>query len=455
MASKVKKGFLYYLAWFAFICLGIVCIFATILIFNPGKDIFGINLCYISQNVEKKYNHLSESNINYKDLNLENIVVSTTISNVVITADSTLDQLTVKVESKVSGFAKYDTYQKYGISITHNGNTLNINVKESKMFLAFNNSSSIQIICPKTFNLSNTNFIFNTDSGRFSMGANKQFPSILKSLTINSKNSKVSLFEHSSFTSGNVTFNADSLNAVVHCNVSGNLNITSNSGSLTLYEITGNLNLTANSIKAKCGIIRGKVFYSCDDGYIDITLIGSPTSQGGFSSSQETEISNVRIRKIYGNVAIPNGHKSDIIVEDIEGKSVIKTTSGNVTIGKSNDEISVITTSGAVTFTQTNVNALTTINTTSGKITGNFTEVGTVNLSSEKGKVIVNVATDKPFTLNYETKKSIQVSFIEKALEKNGSLFIATEEANGKEMNIKTNNTIVINNGFELEEKAS
>lgn len=453
MASKVKKGFLYYLAWFAFICLGIICIFASILVFNPGKDIFGINLCYVSQSGKTNIETIkvNGTTTKLKDLNLENIVINTKSSDVIITHDNYIDQLRIQVKANTTGFARFETYEEYTYSISHKDNTLTLTVSEPIMSLAFNNDSAVRIICPRTFNLSQTNLIFNTNNGSFSMGTSEQFPSVLNSLTINSKNSKVSLYEYSQFISGNVNLNSDKINAHIKCDITGDLNIESKEGKLTLDNINGNLNLYSDSIEANCGVVRGKVLYACDDGFINIGTIGSITSNGAFSSPENTNISNVKINKIYGNVAIYQANKSDVIVNNIEGSALIETTTGNVTIGKSNGEITVNTTSGNVKFTQTNVNALTTINTTSGKINGNFTEVGIVKLLSKKGAVNVNVATDKPFKLDYSTEKSINISFIEKDLEKSDVILIATQNDNGKLMEIVTTNKITIKNGYELE----
>ena len=66
--SKVKRGFLYYLLIFCALVLGLFCIFVAILIFNPGKDVYGINLRYVSHHKEIIKYKSTDTNTNIDDL---------------------------------------------------------------------------------------------------------------------------------------------------------------------------------------------------------------------------------------------------------------------------------------------------------------------------------------------------------------------------------------------------
>lgn len=447
MASKVKKGFLYYIAWFLFIALGIVCIFATVLIFNPGKDVFGINLRYVNVNVKDTLNkvEINGSETTISNLSISDIKVTTGFSGVSIVKTGDYENITLEINAKIVGFARSENIN-YNVNYTYSNGSLAIDVQEPELWLTLAPNASITIIVPKEKSFAGIGIEVTTNSGSVNIAGGSTYDLSIKSLNVTTNSGKITLAEKASFTSGTVSLNSNSANIDVYSNISTLLNIETISSKIFIDDISGALKLTANESKVSCNKISNDVYFSSSKGYIYITELN-----GNFTSEPDkVHIANINITKMTGNLALANSNQSDIYVGELRGEALVNTTSGKVTIDKAYGALAITTTSGAVNVSQLS-NSQTSITTGSGKIAVNFLYLTLANLTTEKADIVINLNTNILAKLNYAAKKNISVSWITTALELTGS--ILTPPATDATTNIlnattTTSGSIYVYNNF-------
>ena len=173
MASKVKKGILYYIAWVLFILVGIFCIFACVLLFNPGADALGIGLRYVSDG--KSYT-INQVDINgnkkfIKDISVNQFNINGGFTDVELIKSNDYEQITIVVNKKITGFATTDKIN-YITNVTFENGSLNIDVTEPQLWLGLSTNATIKIVCPLALSFSNYTFNITTSTGSVSINAN-------------------------------------------------------------------------------------------------------------------------------------------------------------------------------------------------------------------------------------------------------------------------------------------
>lgn len=456
MASKVNKGFLYYLAWFAFIVVGIFCIFACVLIFNPGKDVFGINFRYVADSRTEEINKLDNSDNLIHTQSFSTMNVTAGFTNVKVIRDVNYQKITLALDKKIVGFSTSENV-KYSISVTLDGSNLNVNIIEPELSLSLSPNANLTIYCPKNHSFENIDFNIKAKSGNITIGTKDEFDISLNSVNLETESGTININDKVSFVSGNATINSKSSNINVYCDVKNNLNINTKQSKVYINNISGNLNIKADELKVKADTIKSDVKFSSKNGYINIETLGdiSLSAGGNFSAGiDKMHIANIVIGKMVGNLSLPNAEASDVTIDELFGEANIVTTVGNVKIGKTHNVLTVKTKSGDVSFTQL-TNSRTNIQTSTGTINSNFVEIGeNVNLETEKANININLKDGILAKINYLTKGKISVSWITTALEKEGTILLPN--ANENVANILTataisSGNIKINNGFNAE----
>ena len=455
MANKVKRGGLNYFVWLIIIVVGLACISASILLFNPNKDVFGIGLKYISHLGENNYNTIKVDD-DEKDiisLDIDKFNFNSTYADFTITKDTNYSQITFNMDRKVNGFSNDKDYKGCYLDFKYEDKTLTVDVVAPNLWLPFGKTINIVVYFPKTYDLSEKAFNFNTTEGSITPALNNSAANItIKDLSIKTTSGKITLNNNLNVVSGNVNIKSESSKTLVYCDISSNLNYITKSGKLSVENISGNLNIDTDALDVKCGEIGGNISYASRSGYIRVDKLGKDASTGNFSAeADKMHIADILIGEMTGNIDIPNGEKSNITISKILGEALIETTSGYIKIENANNNVSLKTTSGNIWLTQTSASAKSELETTSGKITTNLTQVKTVDLKSEKGLIEIHVATDLQFKLNYSTEKEIRVSWIVGNMDKTGTLIVGGNAETTNVINATTKyNKIEISDGFAL-----
>lgn len=449
MASKVKKGFLYYLLWFVFICFGLICIFASILLFNPNKDVFGIGLTYVADRTEFKENRVDVGGEPKKidSLELTTIKVKSNYSDITIKKSVDYDSLSIVVNKKLSGFSN-SKETEYKFNMSYADSTLEINVIEPEFWLALSKSATITIYCPKTLNLANTSLDIETNSGSVSVGiSDSEYPIDLASLNVKSNTGAIYTANQATFSSGIVNLNTQESVIDIYSNVTSSLNVTTQNSKLYVKSISGNLVIDSYELSAKCDNIGGNVKYASTKGFITINKLN-----GNFTASIDegkTHIANVTINEADGDVTIPVAKASNIVIGKVLGNTKIVTTSGSVSLNNCYGDVDITTDSGEVRINQHQTNAITNIQTYKGKIFANFSELGSSTIKTTEANIEINVSSNKEFKFKYSAGKSISVSWITYTLEPTGEFtFPESSDTTCLIDATSTNGKIVLSNNY-------
>ncbi len=467
--GKVKKGFFYYLSVFVFILLGIFCVFAAILIFNPGKDVFGIGLRYVSikKNIDY-YKTTDEANEQISDKYFSAIEFNSGFTSFNI--DYSKDETFVKVSFKPSvvGLSKSE-YCKFNVSVEVIDGRLCINVSEPDVWIGFAKKASVSVVCPKNSNFALLSLNVTTESGSVSIGDSKDVTHYIHDLKISTKTGDVAIYNNVNIASGNISIEAEKSNININSDITGTCSIENGKGKLNIGTLAGNLKLiSTDRIEAVCNNIGGDVFAQTNNGYIKIKNLGytnvykngktektygyvenvtggsvSGYYNGNFTTLDTLTNTNVIVENMCGNASI-TGETGYVQIDNLRNQALIETTSGNVEIGMAKNKLDIKTVNGAITFTQAGSSAVTTINSEKGRITGNFTKMYTAYLTTDSN-IVLNVATGEPFMLEYETKNGIKASWITSELEKSGTLAVSCETSSNLIKAVATNGNITVN----------
>ncbi len=422
MASKVKKGFLYYLLWFVFICIGLICIFASILLFNPNKDVFGIGLTYIADRTEFKENKVDVNgeSLRIDTLSISTIKVKSNYSDISIKKSVDYESLTIVVNKKLSGFSN-SKETEYKFNLSYADSTLEISAVEPEFWLPLSKNATITIHCPKNLSLADTLLDVETISGSVSVGiSDSEYPVELSSLNVKSNTGAVYIANQTTFKSGIVNLNTQESNIDIYSNVTNSLNITTQKSKLYVKSISGNLVIDSYELSAKCDNIGGNVKYASTKGFITINKLF-----GNFTASIDegkTHIANVTIGEAGGDVTIPVAKASNIVIDKVLGNSKIVTTNGSVTLKSCQGDVDVTTDSGDVKVNQHKAGAITNIQTYKGKIFVNFSEVGTSSIKTTEANIEINVSAGKAYKFIYNAGKSVVIDWRTDAVEKVGEV---------------------------------
>lgn len=447
MASKTKRGFLYYLLWVAFIGFGIVCLFASVLLFNPGKDVYGIGLRYISHRGAENVNVYDENNTTFNSLSFDKVVFNSKYSDFSLVKTAEYTQITFGIDKKVNGFSNDENYKGCYLEFNCENNTLNVNVVEPEFWFALAKSIKVVMYYPINYDFSNKTFEFNTDEGQIELPGKTSAGELeIYGLNINSGSGKILTYKELIVNSGIVNITTEKSETYLYNNIGNTLNFKSNNGRLVIEKISGNLTIDTQNLSAKCGTIGGNVSYACKTGYIMINkLLGNFTA-----IIDKMHIADVVIDEIQGNATIPTAESSNITIKKITGEALIDTTSGYVKIEEAHNNVTIKTKNGSVNLTQVGLNTKNDIQTENGVVNANFKDIRNVYIETIKGAINVNVATDLSYKFIYETQNSVTVSWIKEKIEKAGTILIggASENSINTLRAISTNGKITLKDGF-------
>lgn len=449
--SKVSKGFLYYILMFALLLFGVFCIFASILIFNPGEDIYGIGLRYISHHNSKEYFKLTNSDIEIDNSVFDTVVFNGENSNFKIDYDDSANFVHVRFKPNVTALSKSDNWD-FKISITLDGATLKINVEDPELWLPFSNKTIVSLVCPKNHNFSNVAFNITTTTGSVVFGNKSDDTYEIRDLDIRSKSGEVAIYKNINIASQTIDIISEQSRISLNSNITGQTNIENSKGSLKIGTLRSNLNIENNGrLEADCNTIVGNVSVKSKDGFIKIKNLGENFSNGNFTTIDNIDGTNVIISKMTGNASIAT-NAGYVSIDTLAGQALIQTVSGNVEIKNASKQVDIITKSGNVTVTQLGENVRTTITTESGKIVSNFINIGNVTLLTEKSNIEINVKTGVPFVLNYETSKGLTASWSTIDYENVGTIFVsgATDSSTSIINATSSNGSISVKEGFEI-----
>lgn len=448
--SKVKKGFLYYILMFLFLVLGVLCIFATILIFNPGKDVFGINLRYVSIHNAKEFYNLTNEEKQISDANFDTVEFNAGNTNFDISYDGDETFTKVYFQPYVTALSKNENI-KFDISITESNNKLLISVTEPELWLTFANSATINLVFPLSKNIDNVTFNINTIGGGVKFGdesSKTQYK--IKDLNIKTETGSVSIYKNLAVASQNIKI--ETKTGLIHAssNTTGTLDIENSKGKIRIGDLQGSLKLTNyDRLEADCNYIAQDVYVKSTNGYIKINKLGQNGTNGNFTTTENVDNTNIVIGKMTGNASIIT-NSGYVSIDNLGGQALIETTSGNITIKQASNNVDINTVSGSANVTQLGINARTTINTEKGLITANFEEIGDVTLSTENSNININVTTGKPFKIVYNSEKGIETSWTTTELEKNGTILVsgATDSSESKITALAPKGKIKLYEGF-------
>lgn len=447
--SKVKKGFLYYILMFIFLVLGVLCILATILIFNPGKDIYGINLRYVSIHSPKEYYKLTNAETQISDTNFDTVEFNAGSTNFNIMYDASETFTKVYFQPYITALSQSEKIT-FDISITVSNNKLLISVVEPELWLPFSNSSTINLIFPTTKKLDTTAFNVNTTSGSVKFGNDSTTQYKIQALNIKTETGDISIYKNLEVTSQNIKIETKTSNVYVSSTITGTLDIENTKGRIKIYELQGTLKLTNyDRLEAECDYVANDIFLKSTNGFIRIKKLGQNFTNGNFTTIENADNTNIIIKEMTGNASIVT-NTGYVSIDYLGNQALIETTSGSVEIKQASNNLDINTVSGTINVTQLGINARTTINSEKGQIKANFTEIGNVTLSTDNSSITINVTTGKPFVLIYNSGNGITTSWSTIDLEKNGTLLVsgATDTSENKIVALAPKGKIKINEGF-------
>lgn len=445
--SKVKKSFFYYIFVLLGFVFGVFCILATILIFNPGEDIYGIGIRFVTYNKTHDYYYTTEE-LESARTKLQNATYSTVkftsgFTNFNIAYDSDEYQTKVRFQPAITALSQSEDIN-LDISIRVAGGVLNIEVTEPDLWIGFSKNVTVYLTLPKNANFTNKNFDITTQTGAVQFGdkTDKQYE--INSLKITSQSGAITLANNLTVKSGNVDIKTESSQIKINSNISNTLKIENITGKINIDEISGTAKFTnSGTIELNANIIGGDIYANCTNGYINIKQLGStilstgtvngyiePTSgqtligysKGNFVVEKNIENTNIIIGKMTGDADI-ECQAGYVSIEKLGKKADIVTTSGSIEIKNAYNNVDALTTSGTITVTQNSNLAKTILISEVGTITANFTNLGSAELTT-KGNINVNVKTGLAFKFVYNAK-AIQVSWITSELPLNGYVVVS------------------------------
>ena len=415
MKKTVGKGILFYLFVLFSIAFGILCIFAGILIFSPGAEIFGISYSfskaetfYQKVTIDDKTETISQL---INDGQIAKIVIDSDNFNVYVNRENVVN-VGLRVKNKYSGLSKHEQRKiaKTTIDFDRTTKTYTIKVLGPECMLWFSNSSKVVLALPDTINLSNVDLEIKTNSSKVILGNTESYSYTFKSLLVNcEKSALVQLNQKIAFTNNIKIVSKNGEIRQFGTLDLNNFEIQTDNAKIVLNKIicSNELYLISESsiVKINEVSVDGKMTYDANRGVISINKI-----TGEFSCSERVHISNIQIGEAYGELLLPKANTSNITIDKLYAMARISTTSGNVKINKAFSSVLVSTESGKIEVTFCPESS------ESEKYTGNFSDLHTKsgdiianydnillenNVSTEKGNIVVNFNNNLEFNLSY------------------------------------------------------
>lgn len=473
--SKVKKGFFFYLMILVFILFGIFCVLTAILIFNPGQDVFGLNIRYISHIKDVDYYKLTGTETLIQSLNYDTVEFNGGYTSFGITYDQ--DAVNTKISFKPSVTAltrSEDT--NFHLNIELVGSKLVISITEPEIWFGLHKGAIINFVCSKDTSFENVTFNINTASGAVSVGDRTNNTYSIKDLNIKTDTGAIAIYNNLRVASQNITIQAKESRMSINSNINGVLNIENAKGKIKIGTLCGDLRLNnSDTLEVDCKNVGGDVFIKGVNGYVKIENLGITEVQtggtlnrvygyvtkfaegeslSGYIKGNLTTIDyvdniNIIVNSMVGNATI-TGRTGYVEIDKLYSQALIETTTGSVTIKESHNKLDIKTTKGNIEVVQQGQDAKTTIDTQNGKILASFAKIGNAVLSTKTSNIEIRVATGEAFNLTYATKNGIDVSWATSDWEKSGtaSIFGATAETTNSINASAENGKIVLKDGF-------
>lgn len=442
--SKIKKGFNDYLMVFLVIVIGVICVIGSILVFNPGKDVLGLGIRFVSHTSSKKYYHLTSSNTLIEDLEFDTVNFVGDYASFKVDYSEDENNASIILNPKMSALSKSDKVN-IDFSIESSGSALNITISEPDVWIGFSTKIEVVFVCPKNSNYSNCSFNTKTNSGAISITPYDKIS--LKNFSAKSETGDISIPNTVKITNNvSITTNTSKIN--IGTNSIQNLFIKNTYGKINISKLKGNLEVVnSGRLELNCGKIDGNLSIKSNLGYASINELGK-----FLHSVDSLENTNIDANKVLGDVSVTtaSGH---VNINQIGGQALIETKSGFVNIGSISAKTEVRTESGSINVTQKG-DVQTTLNSVKGTVTANFANSFsndfTANVISQQDNVFVNIPTGKALVVNYHSHNGINVSWKTTQLEANGQLLISgATESCGKVVNVyATNGSIDVKDGF-------
>lgn len=470
--SKVKKGFFYYLFVFLGLVFGVFCILATILIFNPGQDIYGIGIRFVQHTKGANYYYTTEENealrTKLSQASYNKVKFTSDYANFNISYNVDEYSTHVVFQPSITALSQTENVDlKLSISVA-NG-VLDITVEEPDIWIGFSKNVNVYLVLPEGANFTNIDFDINTKSGAVQFGdtSNKSYE--VKSLNITTETGSIRLCDNLKVVSGTVNIKTQKSRIDIDSNITGLLNIENESGKVDINQMSGSLRVeSANTLEVNANKIGGDVYVNSTNGYISIKELGTTITNtgnvigyvdqttgqtilgylfGNFVAEKNLDNTNIIIGKMTGDADIES-QSGYVTIEKLGKKADITTTSGNIQISNAYNNIDAVTTYGTINVTQHSNLAKTILISDSGKIIANFTELGAAELTT-KGDIDVNVKTGLAFKFVYNAK-AISVNWISTQLPLSGFVLVsgAVESTTTIVTANSENGTVTLKDGF-------
>lgn len=442
MAKTVTKGFMYYLCIFASIIIGGLCIFLAILIFNPGQDIYGLGISYVSYTRDDRYTKLKDSPI-FDQGGIDQINVTTDRALVSIEYSTYLSNFSVSFDRKVNGIAK-TSKQDLNIDIKYNNKILDITTIEPDMIITGGNSIVVKLICPKGFSLSNTDVKITTNSGGIYVG-DSEHNTPIKNLTIESKSGNIALNQKLNVTSGIVNIKSETSRIDIYSNIANSLNIEQKKGRITLGDTNGNVSIANTDVlEANISKISGSLeVVTSQNGYLNVNELSGNLTATNMNNT------NVNINKILGEAVITTTG-GNVYIQESRGGCNITTGGGNVNLISLFNTCTVKTNSGDIGITSNSpAGKIISATTESGDIGLNILAISRVDLTTNKGNINIKIS-DTPCVFNYAAAKSAQIVWYTNGIQNSGIeyLFGANTGSTSFIYATANNGKIVLDSGY-------
>lgn len=473
--SKVKRGLFFYLMILVFILFGIFCVFTAILIFNPGQDVFGLNLRYVSHIKAVDYYKLTETDTLIQNLSYDTVEFNGGYTSFGITYDQDAVNTKISFKPSVTGLTRSED-TKFHLKIELVGSKLVVSITEPEIWFGLHKGAIINFVCPKDTSFENVAFNINTVSGAISVGDRTDNSYSIKDLNIKTDTGAISIYSNMRVASQNITIQAKESRMSINSNISGVLNIENEKGKIKIGTLCGDLRLNnSGTLEADCKNVGGDVFIKGVNGYVRINNLGVTEIQkggtlnkvygyvnefaegeslSGYIKGNLTTIDyvdniNIIVNSMVGNATI-TGCTGYVEIDKLYSQALIETTTGSVKINEAHNKLDIKTTKGNIEVVQQGEDAKTTIDTQNGIIIASFVKVGNAVLSTKTANIEIRVATGEAFNLTYTTKNGIDVSWATTKWESSGtaSIFGATAETTSSINASAENGKIVLKDGF-------
>ncbi len=417
MKSTVNKGILFYILLLCSIVVGIACVIMAILIFSPGTEIFGIS--YYGKKIDSSVTKISnDENSAYIDTlvnnnSIDTFNITTDYLNIcVIMTD--INRVQIKLDSTTSGIIKSGNQNNFvwNYNYDDSSSTFNFSVTGPDCSLFFSKNATIKLLLPLDFNRTDMNLNLYTENGNISLGTEKNDNFTFSTLKIETKeSSNIDLGDKVAFTNSiDITSPSGTININSKVNVNS-LNISSDSSKIVIGDVTSNtLNVKTESSIVKIGTINGNLVYDARKGVLDVSKI-----TGNLTCSEEVLISNIFVDEVLGEVLLPKAESSDITINKLYSRCLIRTSSGSVTINNAYAVVDIETENGKIDinfYTPNDIDRptnlmLSSLKSNSGNITAKFDNVKYNNIiETTSGTINCSYKNGLEFTLTYNCEKN-------------------------------------------------